>query len=355
MMHVPRLRLGASMGRAAAALPKLAAVTSLALVLGIGPASPAFTQATAQTWEVQVGSGAMEPPVFEPMAYGPDPLVIHVGDRVVWAPVAGHTVTFPAGQPEPALILPGTAPGEFMLGPGFAPAGVTPGPGGLSGTFDGKSPLNSGEPMQAFPDAPPVLTVTFTNTGTFGYVCLFHPGMRGTVEVRAANAALPETPAQAKTRGQVTLGALKSKIQMDAGQIRPFSANGVHTSLAGIGNGYGASALAFINGDKTINRGDSVVWTQADPFELHTVTFSSGGPPPEFVEPRPQPSGPPQLVIPANVAMQSGTTYNGTGLANSGLLQYGGTFALRFDAPPGAYSYLCLLHPWMTGTITVTG
>jgi plastocyanin len=178
--------------------------------------------------------------------------------------------------------------------------------------------------------------------------------MRGAVEVRAADATLPESPAQAKSRGQVTLGAIKSQAQALPSMIRSTSSGSVHTALSGAGNGNGASVLAFVNGDKTIKRGDTVVWTQADPFELHTVTFTSGGAPPNFIEPRPQPSGPPLLIIPATVAAPSGDTYNGTGLANSGLLSYGSSFALRFDASPGTYTYLCLLHPWMTGTITVS-
>jgi plastocyanin len=331
------------------------AVAALAALV-VAPALPVQAQSTPQTWEVQVGSAATTaPPVFEPQAYGPDPLVIRVGDRVTWSPVAGHTVTFTAGKPAPALILPGSGAGELMLGPGFAPIGVTPGPTGISATFDGSAQVSSGDLGQALPDVPPVMTVTFTKAGTFGYVCLFHPGMRGTVEVRDASAALPESPAQAKARGQATLGFLQSMIREQAGMVRPGDAAGIHTALAGMGNGYGASALAFINGDKTIARGDTVVWTNADPIENHTITYASGGAPPEFIEPRPQAGGPPQLVIPASVAQPSGNTYNGTGMANSGILFYGGTYALRFDAAPGTYGYLCLLHPWMTGTVTVTG
>jgi plastocyanin len=341
---------------AGARAPALAALVAAAAALIAGPALTAHAQTAAQTWEVQVGSGAADaPPVFEPMAYGPDPLVIRVGDRVVWAPVAGHTVTFTAGQPAPALLVPGSVPGELMLGPGFGPIGVTPGASGVSATFDGSTPVNSGDLTQAFPDTPPVMTVTFTKAGTFGYVCLFHPGMRGSVEVREASQPLPESPAQAKARGQATLGYLASLIQQQAGMISPVDARGLHTAFAGIGNGYGASALAFINGDKTISRGDTVVWTNADPFEIHTVTFTSGGAPPDFIEPRPQPSGPPQLVVPATVVLPSGDTYGGSGVANSGVLSYGSTYALRFDAPAGSYSYLCLLHPWMMGTVTVTG
>jgi plastocyanin len=93
-----------------------------------------------------------------------------------------------------------------------------------------------------------------------------------------------------------------------------------------------------------------------DPFEIHTVTFLSGAPAPEFIQPRPQPTGPPQLVIPANVVgAAGGGTYTGQGIVNSGILGNGHAFFLRFDAPPGAYEYVCLIHPTMKSTVTVAG
>jgi plastocyanin len=61
-------------------------------------------------------------------------------------------------------------------------------------------------------------------------------------------------------------------------------------------------------------------------------------------------------VIAANVAGPAGgNTYTGTGYLNSGILEAPGAFTVRFDAPPGRYDYLCLIHPFMTGTITVSG
>jgi plastocyanin len=92
--------------------------------------------------------------------------------------------------------------------------------------------------------------------------------------------------------------------------------------------------------------------------EPHTVSFLSGEPAPQSIDPRPQPAGPPLLVIPANVAQpQGGTTYTGQGFVNSGILGNFagvGSFALRFDAPAGTYAYQCLIHSEMKGTITVT-
>jgi plastocyanin len=303
---------------------------------------------------VQVGGGGDQPPgappTWEADAYGPDPLIIHVGDTVKWSFAGGHTVTFNSGQKELPLILPGKNPGELMIGPAFFPQGI-PDPS-KPVSYDGTQQINSGimgdQPNQS-------ISLTFTKTGLFGYVCMLHPGMRGNVEVREASAPLTETPAQAKARGLVTLQTLAGKVKADAQQIRPINNGPLHTALAGIGDAFGASALGFFPGNIQVKRGDWVTWTQADPFEIHTVTFTSGAAVPDFVTPQPQAAGPPTLVIAASIAGPSGDTYTGTGIFNSGILTYGNMAAFKIDAPPGSYDYFCVVHPWMKGTVTVTG
>jgi plastocyanin len=50
----------------------------------------------------------------------------------------------------------------------------------------------------------------------------------------------------------------------------------------------------------------------------------------------------------------SGDTIVGpTGLFDSGVAEPDATFALKFNTP-GEYPYFCMIHPWQTGTITVT-
>lgn len=330
----------------------LAAAMLFALA-GAWLSTPGIASA-ADSWEIQVGGGGDQPPgappTWEADAYGPDPLIIHVGDTVKWSFAGGHTVTFNSGKPELPLILPGKNPGELMIGPGFFPMGIADPSKPVS--YDGTQQINSGimgdQPNQS-------ISLTFTKTGLFGYVCVLHPGMRGNVEVREASAPLTETPAQAKARGQVTLMTLAGKAKADAGMFRPIDNGPLHTALAGIGDGFGASALAYFPGNVSVKRGDWVVWTQADPFEIHTVTFTSGGKLPEFVTPQPQASGPPTLVVPASNVVPSGDTYTGTGIFNSGLMTYGNMAAFKIDAPPGSYDYFCIIHPWMKGTVTVTG
>jgi plastocyanin len=340
------------------ARPKPHALRLLTTAALLGLAMPAAggvsAQGAAQTWDVQVGgtdTGGVAfggppggpTPNFITQAFFPNPMVIRVGDTVQW--------TFNSNQPPLPIFVPGPNPGELALGPGSFPQGPT----GPTAAYDGTARASTGIPltpeqMQA------AYRLTFTRPGVYGYVCEIHPGMRGEVEVREAGAPLPETPEQARQRGQATLGALLAKVQEDAQALRPTHAGTVHTAVVGVSNGFGASALRFVHGDKTVNRGDTVVWTMADTFEIHTVSFTSGAAPPDVIEPRPQAAGPPLLVFPARViAPVGGEAYTGQGYANSGLLTLGAAYALRFDAPPGAYEYLCLLHPYMRGRITVTG
>jgi plastocyanin len=339
--------------RPAGAVAGAVAVTALVVALAATNAAPATAQGTGagQRWEVQVS--AVDPANRNIVqGFSPNPLVVRVGDTVTWrwaANPAPHTVTFNSGKPAPADIVPGPGPGELMLGPAAFPIGPT----GPVIAYDGTEQVSSGIPSEENA----TYSLTFTRTGTFGYVCSLHPGMRGEVEVREASAPLPETPAQAQARGRANAAALLARVQENAAAVRSASEAGVHTAMAGLGDGYGASALQFLPGDLAVRRGDAVVWVMPDPFEVHTVSFVSGQTPPDFVEPRPpaQPGGPPLLVIPPAVAGPVGDgTYSGRGLVNSGILGNGGASFLRFDAPPGTYEYMCLIHPTMRGRVTIT-
>jgi plastocyanin len=185
--------------------------------------------------------------------------------------------------------------------------------------------------------------------------------MRGQIDVRETGAPLPETPSQAIARGNATRDALLGKIKSDVAQVRPTNAGPLHLLSAGAGNAFGASALRFLPGDVSVKRGDWMAWTSVDPFEIHTVTFvPQGQTPPDLIQPRPQPSGPPMLVSPANVVGPAGSgSFVGDAYTNSGFLFPGDSTAWLVDAPPGTYTYYCVIHGspqgGMRGTITVTG
>ena len=314
-------------------------------------AQGAGTASSAQRWDVQVSADDASGTLMAQGFY-PGPLIIRVGDTVTWrwaSALAPHTVTFNSGRPDLALVVPGPGAGELTLGPAFAPAG--PSAAASPVAFDGSFQVSSGAPED--PNA--TFSLTFTRTGTFGYVCSLHPGMRAEIEVRETGAPLPETPAQATARGRVTAAALLDKMRQDEAAYQPAHVGTIHTAVAGLGDGYGASLIQFAPRNLMVRRGDTVVWTMPDPFEIHTITFTSGAPPPAFVEPRPQTSGAPLLVIPASVAGPAGgATYTGQGILNAGILGNGGAFILRFDAPPGTYEYVCLIHPTMKASVTVT-
>jgi plastocyanin len=183
---------------------------------------------------------------------------------------------------------------------------------------------------------------------------------------RTGRAALPETPAQARARGQAelqsTLGALREAVAR-VGTVQPTATAApgrttAHSALVGLGSGFSASYLNFLPGKLMVRRGDIVVWTMPDPYEIHTVTFAGDAPPPEFVTPVFGPggpgSGPPTLVIPANVVGQvGGDTFTGRTYTNSGILGDGQSYTLRIDAPAGTYQFLCIVHPFMRVDLTV--
>jgi len=72
--------------------------------------------------------------------------------------------------------------------------------------------------------------------------------------------------------------------------------------------------LAFVPGSVSVTVGSTVVWTNRDQFP-HDVTSNGGG----FA---------------------------------SDTLQAGNSFSTTFSAP-GSYSYICSIHPTMTGTVVV--
>jgi plastocyanin len=335
-----RLRLALSAGLIASALV-------LALVY---PGASVHPVSAAQSWNVQVSAEDASTQLMGQGFY-PSPLTIHVGDTVSWnwASSVIHTVTFYGGEAPPTFLLPGPDPGSLQAGPAFFPAG----PQEPGAEYDGVGLASSGAHFgPAEPDYR--YSLTFTQPGVFEYVCTIHPGMHGFVTVVDANAELPENPEQAGARGAATQATVLAMIAADAARVQSAAVGPVHTALAGLGNGFGASALSFLPGDVQVKQGETVAWTIADPYEIHTVSFLSGQAPPLFEEVRPQPEGPPQIVFAADIVNPvGGNTYSGLGYVNSGVFGPGGSFALTILAPPGTYTYVCIIHPQMIGTITV--
>lgn len=336
-----------------------ATVAVLLLLLSLTALSSARPVRAADTWDVIVGGDEVDSAITS-YAYWPSTLTIRTGDTVRWSffsQVEHHTVSFLRGSEAPSVYVPGPDAGELSYGPAWFPIGTI----ASLGTFDNTQNLSSGA---LFGATPPTYSLSFSTPGVFTYSSLLHPGMRGSVTVLDSDASLSETPEQALARGQQDfqdrIAALQAQIVVlsaapDALLQSDADAPAVHTVSIGLTDPGGASALQFFPSNLTVQRGDTVVWTNADAYGAHTVTFTSGAPPPDV--PSVRSSGPPVLVLAANVVGASGgSSYPGVGYWNSGLLQPAESAELTVDAPPGMYEYVDLLHPdVMYGTITVTG
>ena len=327
--------------------PLLGMLLALALVpagssLAAGRAQPARA---ATTWQAQVG-GASADHALQAQAFLPTTLTINEGDTVNWTFAPVHTVTFLSGSPPPELFMASSE--GLELNPAVAfPAG---GP-----DYDGTGYVNSGILPETGGTS---FALTFTKAGSYGYICLLHPGMAGTVIVQPAGSTYPMTQAQVDAQANSELYARLASANQQLQSARlTTQANSDGTTTYTVINGIGgnqASVLRFLPVEVTIRAGDRVSFPVQDPHEVHTVTFyDPAGPVPAFLEPQPQPAGPPKLLI-RNATPEGGTVVDRQGLFNSGILAPGQSYTFTFPKP-GVYTYVCMLHAaeGMFGTITV--
>jgi plastocyanin len=283
---------------------------------------------SVRTYDVTAGYGDDD---FAANAFTPEIVKVYVGDTVRWHAgglLEPHDVAF-----GPLRVLGALAAQLQVVTPQKGgPPLVTVGPQvafpSPRTTYDGTGVAHSGI-LQKGAGPTSTWSLTFTKPGIYRYYCLFHTdpaasatSMSGVVEVMA----------------------------------RPTAAHIYHVT-GGYDNGTPRDvADAFFPEDLTIHAGDTVVWS---PGGFHTVAF---GPPTLITQLRhslitavPQHSGPPTLVYNPRIIFPSGgSTYDGMGFVNSGLLiaPKPHTFSLTFTKP-GVYKYGCLIHPGMDGVITV--
>jgi plastocyanin len=108
------------------------------------------------------------------------------------------------------------------------------------------------------------------------------------------------------------------------------------------------AVLAYLPQSVTVKAGSAVEWRFAGP-EPHSVTFVATG------TTLPPPGSDQKLFAPTPAANGS---YDGKSLVNSGLLPLGPApadpFRLTFPTA-GKFTYQCVIHPQMTGNVTVVG
>jgi plastocyanin len=311
-------------------------------------AAAAIPTQAAITWHVGVGGDSADR-ALQVQAFLPTQITVNEGDTITWTmnPEFVHTVTFLSGLPAPPVVAP---EGNVVVQPA-ATAFPSGGP-----SYDGTGLVNSG----LLEGKGKAFSLSFSKAGSYGYVCLLHPGMAGTVTVQAAGSAYPMTQAQVDALANTQLYDKLSQADQYARNAQVSSkagANGAtsYTVVNGAG-GNQASVLRFLPVNLTVQPGDSVTWLGSDPHEVHTVTFyDPAGKVPDFIVPQPQPSGPPKLVLP-HAAPENDTVVDSNELYNSGLLLPDQTYTSTFPKP-GVYTYVCVVHApqGMFGTITVAG
>jgi plastocyanin len=351
MRHLLRYR--------ALALPVIAA--ALAVTVGlVGSAGSRIDAATK--WIVFAGGGraGISVDIFRPSVIN-----VNQGDSIEFQnPYEEiHTVTFLAGQETPEFVVPAPPPvGMQPSGPPkliFNPKATTPVPASGVANLEGTTYLNSGilGKDQSW-------TVTFPRTGSFEFICILHPFMKATVNVLSPGIFVSSQETRnAEAAGQLAFGlAAGERAAASVSAARSANPNGtssweIRQPPAGPG-----TVNRFIPARLAVGVGDTVTWKNDVPGPPHTVTFTSGGPVPPFAVPEPQPSGPPVLAFPANVAfpVKPSQNYEGTGYVNSGVMGTapsdpgGTTFSLTFTRA-GTFPYVCILHAdqGMTGVIEV--
>lgn len=326
------------------------------------PAAAAAANAQAQkvvgpqTYTVKVGWDDVSRGVMI-NSFFPAALKIHTGDTVHWVlnSTEIHTVTFLAGGAVPGLIIPAPANpiGPLMFNPvaafPAAPAG---------GMYDGSTYANSGV---LGPDQGQAtdFSLTFTNPGTYEYLCLVHGmGMSGTIVVVDASVKVP-SPKEAAEQGRRELSKVRAQVP---GVIRAANkmvtppvknADGSKTFTVFMGYSKGAIDLAsFFPKRLVVHPGDTVNWVLS-PTNIapHTVTFLNGTPDQSLVIPFVPAGGPPPLLIinPAVLfPVNAGGPLMPSGYINSGLMdptQPGPhSFSLQIGNFTGPITYQCLLH-----------
>jgi plastocyanin len=338
--------------------------------------------ANAATKSVSLGLPAASQKTFQKTgsdvnAYFPAKATIHVGDSVKFG-ISGefHTVDIPArGSGAAPFIVPSTQKaagandaagnpfwfnGQPLLR--FNPI-VLKSLFGKSVSYTGSKRIESGAPLA---NKIKPMTVKFTKPGTYTYFCDIHPGMKGSVKVVSKRSSVPSAKADKAAVKRQLATALKTAAKLPKTVVPA----GV-VDVGGSGPG-GVEYYGMLPGTVTVKTGTTLTFQiSSASFEDHTASFGTDNPevPPSkagylgklaqtfqgagpFDPIATYPSDPPGTPATLNPAT------HGNGFWNSGVMDRSSATPLppsnrvTFDTP-GTYTYYCLIHPFMKGTVTV--
>jgi plastocyanin len=155
----------------------------------------------------------------------------------------------------------------------------------------------------------------FTEDGTYEYFCQLHPWMVGTVIAGKGGDVSTPTPEPVPQPPSVPIPtpspAPNSPTQQTPSQFTVTIPSGAAEQTI---------AEFYLPNSISVKVSDTILWKNSD-IGFHTVTSGKGSP---------------------------------DGMFDSGLFGPGETFSRQFSSV-GTIDYFCVVHPWMTGSISVTG
>ncbi|HUU47612.1 MAG TPA: plastocyanin/azurin family copper-binding protein [Nitrosopumilaceae archaeon] len=158
----------------------------------------------------------------------------------------------------------------------------------------------------------------FTSVGTFDYFCLVHPWMSGKVLVNPASSLIASPSQPTTTPIEPSLPPIPQDSLPDPQPIpEPNPASKILEVIIPQGAALQTVEEYYLPSKISINTSDSITWKNQDEG-FHTVTSAEGG------------------------------------LFDSGLFGPTKSFSFQFNKA-GNFDYFCAVHPWMTGSVVVTG
>ena len=303
----------------------------------------------------------------EALDFFPRTVTVNVGDTISWQgmSIGFHSIDIPAkGGSDLPLILPTGAKvsglNDFAGSPfwfnGQPVLGFNPQLGAPLGgkTYNGSSRVDSG-----LPTGPPTpYKITFLKPGVYEYFCDVHYDMHGFVVVQPKGKPTPSAAQNAATVAKQTLRDFKIARALSRTKI-----HGSRVSL-GVAGKDNVEVLAMLPSTLRVKTGTTVTFAMSRlTGETHTATFGPAG----YLKPLansfngPVPS--PTALYPSSppgTPLTLNPTSHGNGFANTGALDEDASTPLPPGAKitftaPGTYHFVCLIHPFMRGTVVVTG
>ncbi len=196
----------------------------------------------------------------------------------------------------------------------------------------------------------------FTKAGTYKFFCDVHPGMIGTVVVKPAGKTIPTAAQDAKALTKQATAAVKGALKAAKAKL-PANTVSLGESAPG-----GVELFSMFPATLTVNANTTVTFQMSkDSFETHTATFGTTSVLKRLATGFQAVAFPAQGVFPSDPTqpVTESLTTHGDGFANTGALDTNPKSATipssgKIDfTQAGTYHFICLIHPFMHGTIIV--